>query len=316
MTNKPSYNIIFAGTPAFAAEVLDVLLKSPHHVVAVYTQPDRPSGRGQKLMPSPVKALALAHELPVYQPTNLHNSEELRILAKYQADIMVVVAYGLILPKSVLETPRLGCINIHASLLPRWRGAAPIQRAIVSGDKETGITIMQMDQGLDTGPMLYKISCPIDPQDTSVSLHAKLAAMGANALLHTLMNFPTIKPEIQDNTLATYAHKIVKEEARINWYESAESIARKIRGFNPWPIMQTQAGEMILRIWEAVSLQKSSEQKDPGTIVAADAKGIEVLTGNGTLLIEKLQLPGGRVLSATDVVNARYPALAVGKKLG
>jgi methionyl-tRNA formyltransferase len=236
-----SYNIIFAGTPHFSVAALEALIQSPHKVVAVYTQPDRPSGRGRKLTESPVKQKALEHHLSVYQPLSLKNPEEQQRLADLKADLMVVVAYGLILPKAVLQAPRLGCINIHASLLPRWRGAAPIQRAIVAGDARSGVTIMQMDEGLDTGAMLYKVQCPIEQNDTSEILLNRLSTMGADALLHTLAHLTSIKPEPQDHHLATYAHKITKEEANIDWSEPADVIARKIRGFNPWPVMYTRS---------------------------------------------------------------------------
>lgn len=224
-----SYHIIFAGTPLFSVAALEALIQSPHKVIAVYTQPDRPSGRGRKLTSSPVKEQALKHGLPVYQPETLKNAEEQQRLVDLKADLMVVVAYGLILPKAVLQAPRLGCMNIHASLLPRWRGAAPIQRAIVEGDTETGITMMQMDEGLDTGAMLYKVHCPIAQDDTSETLHNRLAPIGADALLHTLTHLTSIKPEPQNHGLATYAHKITKEEAEIDWSTPADVIARKIR---------------------------------------------------------------------------------------
>jgi methionyl-tRNA formyltransferase len=310
-----SYNIIFAGTPHFSVAALEALIQSPHKVVAVYTQPDRPSGRGRKLTPSPVKQKALEHHLPVFQPLSLKNSEEQQRLADLKADLMVVVAYGLILPKPVLQAPRLGCINIHASLLPRWRGAAPIQRAIVEGDAETGITIMQMDEGLDTGAMLYKVSCPIEQHDTSESLLNRLAPMGADALLHTLADLTSIKPEPQDHALATYAHKITKEEAEIDWSVPADEIARKIRGFNPWPVMQTHAGETVIRIWQA-EVSSGSANHTPGKVLASNAKGIVVATGKDALHIQKLQFPGGRVLSMSDIANAKHPELTIGKILG
>lgn len=313
---EPSYNIIFAGTPQFSVAALDALIRSQHKVIAVYTQPDRPSGRGQKLTASPVKEIALLHDLPVHQPQSLKNPDEQQIITSLKADIMVVVAYGLILPKAVLQAPRLGCLNIHASLLPRWRGAAPIQRAIVEGDVETGVTIMQMDEGLDTGAMLYKVHCPIQPKDTSETLHTRLALLGAEALLHTLKHLTTLNPEAQDQTLVTYAHKMTKEEAEVDWATSADVIARKIRGFNPWPVMYTRSGEMVIRLWEATVMEKSEWEREPGEILSTDAKGIDVATGNHVLRIEKLQLPGGRALPAADIVNARYPELAVGKKLG
>lgn len=312
----PSYNIIFAGTPHFSVAALEALIQSPHKVIAVYTQPDRPSGRGRMVTPSPVKEQALKHDLPVYQPQSLKNSEEQQRIADLKADLMVVVAYGLILPKAVLQAPHLGCLNIHASLLPRWRGAAPIQRAIVEGDTETGVTIMQMDEGLDTGAMLYKVHCPIELNDTSETLLNHLAPMGADALLHTLAHLTSIKPEAQDHGLATYAHKITKEEAEIDWSAPASVIARKIRGFNPWPIMHTRSGEMVIRIWQASVIEKSDLNYEPGEIIMSEAHGIDVATGKNILRIEKLQLPGGRVLSVSDIVHAKHAELASGKKLG
>jgi methionyl-tRNA formyltransferase len=311
-----SYNIIFAGTPHFSVSALQALVQSQHKVVAVYTQPDRPSGRGRKLTPSPVKEEALKHHLPVYQPQSLKKPEEQQILADLNADLMVVVAYGLILPKAVLHAPRLGCINIHASLLPRWRGAAPIQRAIEAEDAETGVTIMQMDEGLDTGAMLYKARCAILPQDTSETLYARLAAIGADALLQTLQNLPDLSPVVQDPSLATYAHKITKEEAEIDWTLAAEVIARKVRGFNPWPVSYTFSGEAILRIWQAEVLNHPTIPHSPGKILSSNAEGIVVATGKDVLRIQKLQFPGGRVLSVSDIVNAKHAELAIGKTLG
>lgn len=316
MTPKPPYNIIFAGTPDFSAVTLNALIQSPHKVIAVYTQPDRPSGRGRKLTASPVKALALAHGLPVHQPQSLKNPEEQQKLADLKADIMIVVAYGLILPKAVLQAPGLGCLNIHASLLPRWRGAAPIQRAIVEGDAETGVTIMQMDEGLDTGAMLYKVHTPIELSDTSETLHARLALLGADAIVHVLDHLAALKPEIQDASLATYAHKITKEEAEIDWKMPADGIARKIRGFNPWPIVYTRADQTIIRLWEAAVIEGLDVKRQPGEIISIDVKGMDVATGKNIVRIKKLQLPGGRVLSVADIVNARHPELAVGKMLG
>lgn len=310
-----SLKIIFAGTPAFSAVTLEALLESKHHVVAVYTQPDRPAGRGQKLSMSPVKELALKHHLPVYQPATLRDAKEQQLLAAMQADLMVVVAYGLLLPKAVLDAPRLGCINIHASLLPRWRGAAPIQRAILAGDKATGITIMQMEEGLDTGPMLYRIECPIEPQDTSQILHDRLAMLGAEALLKTLEQLSEIKSEVQRHDLATYAHKIAKEEAKLDWRLSAEELVRKIHGFNPWPVAQTILGEQTVRVWEAIMIP-SQENHQPGKIIRASAQGIDVATGCNVLRILKLQLPGGRCLSVADVLNSRHDDFAAGQCFG
>ena len=227
--------IIFAGTPDFAARHLDALLSSGHQVVGVFTQPDRPAGRGKKLMPSPVKVLAEEQGLPVFQPASLRPQENQQLVADLNADVMVVVAYGLILPKAVLDMPRLGCINVHGSLLPRWRGAAPIQRSLWAGDAETGVTIMKMDVGLDTGDMLYKLACPITSDDTSATLYDKLADLGPQGLIETLQQLAdnTAKPEVQDDALATYAEKLSKEEARLDWSLSAAQLERYIRAFNP-----------------------------------------------------------------------------------
>ncbi len=227
--------IVFAGTPEFAAEHLKALLDTPHRIVAVYTQPDRPAGRGQKLMPSAVKSLALEHGLPVMQPQSLRNAEAQAELAALRADLMVVVAYGLILPQAVLDIPRLGCINSHASLLPRWRGAAPIQRAVEAGDAESGVTVMQMEAGLDTGPMLLKVSTPISAADTGGSLHDRLAALGPKAVVEAIAGLAagTLHGEVQDDALATYAHKLNKDEARLDWSRPAVELERQVRAFTP-----------------------------------------------------------------------------------
>ncbi len=298
--------IVFAGTPEFAAVALKDLLETPHSIVAVYTQPDRPAGRGRKLTSSPVKQLALAHDIPVHQPASLKEPAEQKILADLQPDVMIVVAYGLLLPKVVLEIPRHGCLNIHASLLPRWRGAAPIQRAIEAGDRQTGITIMQMDEGLDTGDILLKKTCAIEKTDTAGSLHDKLAVLGGEALVEALalLENGALTPEKQDDSQATYANKLKKAEALIDWQQGAEQIARKVRAFNPWPVAQTHYGDKILRIWEAEALP-NTETAEPGTVVAASKAGIDVATGDGVLRIEKLQLPGGKPLSAQQFLNAQ-----------
>lgn len=311
-----SYNIIFAGTPEFSKTTLAALLESRHTIEAVYTQPDRPAGRGRKLTASPVKELALQHDLPVFQPISLRDPNEQKILTDLKADLMIVVAYGLLLPLPVLQAPRLGCLNIHASLLPRWRGAAPIQRAVLTGDRMTGVTIMQMDAGLDTGAMLYKAECPIRFDDTSATLHESLSVMGANALLTTLDQLDTLTPLAQDNSAATYAHKISKEEAEINWNASAVELDCKIRAFNPWPVAFTHLGETVLRIWSASVLEHSSSQEKPGTLVRVSSEGFDVATGQAILRLKNLQLPGGRVLSAADLLNARQTDFAVGKILG
>lgn len=313
--NPTPLKIIFAGTPVFAAVALQALLESPHQVIAVYTQPDRPAGRGRKLTASPVKELALQHHLPIHQPASLRDSHEQAVLEQLQADIMVVAAYGLMLPPAVLQAPRLGCINIHASLLPRFRGAAPIQRAILENDKKTGVTIMQMEKGLDTGPMLYKVECPIHLTDTSEMLHDRLAALGANALLTALNQLPHLQPEIQNESLATYAHKITKEEAELDWHMAADDLARKVRAFNPWPVAFIRKGEHVIRVWEAVMISQETKQNKPGEILKANADGIDVATGKNILRLLKIQLPGGRMLPVADILNARHDDFKVGTLL-
>ncbi len=306
--------ILFAGTPEFAATTLQALLDSEHSVCAAYTQPDRPAGRGRKLKASPVKALAEAHGIPVRQPASLRDSEVQRELAGFGADIMVVVAYGLILPKAVLETPPLGALNVHASLLPRWRGAAPIQRAILAGDHETGVTIMQMDEGLDTGDMLLKVRTPINAEDTAQTLHDRLARLGAEALLETLRRLQagSLTPEPQDDSQATYAAKIDKAEARIDWQQPAAAIDRQVRAFNPWPVAFTRLDGDNLRIWQARPLDAPSDAP-PGTVLAEGREGIDVACGEGRLRITRLQLPGGRPLDAEAFLNAHH---LLGRRLG
>ncbi len=305
-------NVIFAGTPEFAACSLQALLDSPHRVRAVYTQPDRPAGRGRKLKASPVKALALAHEIPVLQPKTLRDVEIQAELAA--SDVMIVVAYGLILPTAVLTAPRMGCFNIHASLLPRWRGAAPIQRAILAGDAKTGVTIMQMDEGLDTGDMLLKAYTSIEPGDTAQTLHDRLAALGAQALLDTLhgLQTGTLQPEPQDDAQSTYAAKLDKAEAQIDWQQTAIELARRVHAFNPWPVAHTPYQGQNLRIWLAGAIDGGSDAP-PGTVVAEGRDGIDVVCGDGLLRVTRLQLPGGRPIDAADYLNAHS---LLGKRLG
>lgn len=309
--------IIFAGTPQFAAVALEALLHSPHHLVAVYTQPDRPAGRGLKLTASPVKQLALQHQLPLYQPKTLKDEHEQTVLAGLQADVMVVAAYGMLLPEPVLRIPRLGCINIHPSLLPRWRGAAPIQRTIFAGDKTTGVTIMQMDAGLDTGPLLLQRTYTLTEDETSQTLHDKMAILGATALLETLdlLAQEKAQPQPQDNDLAMYAHKISKEEALIDWTRPAIELEQEIRAFNPWPVAYTSWQSKNLRIWQAKAIISDNHTAEPRTILAASKDGIDIATGVGALRLLQLQLPGGKVMSATDFYNAHRNALIIGDHL-
>ncbi|MCP1268011.1 methionyl-tRNA formyltransferase [Aeromonas hydrophila] len=308
--------LIFAGTPDFAARHLAALLSSDHEVVAVYTQPDKPAGRGQKLTASPVKELALAHDLPVYQPASLRKEEAQAELAALGADLMVVVAYGLILPKAVLDTPRLGCINVHGSLLPRWRGAAPIQRSIWAGDAETGVTIMQMDVGLDTGAMIRKVSCPIAADETSASLYDKLAGLGPQALVDTVnaMAAGTTAAETQDDAQANYAEKLSKEEARIDWSMEAVAIERCIRAFNPWPISWFDVAGQTVKVWQAEVIAQDHGQT-AGTLLKADKQGIDIATGKGVLRLLTLQPPGKKAMSVTDLLNSRRDWFEPGTQL-
>lgn len=297
--------IIFAGTPDFSVSCLEALLQTEHDVIAVYCQPDRPAGRGRKLQAGPVKQCALNNDIPVFQPLDLKTTTAQAELAAHDADLMVVVAYGLLLPQAVLDTPRYGCINVHASLLPRWRGAAPIQRCIEAGDHETGVTIMQMDAGLDTGDMLHKVSMPISATMTGGQLHDALAEIGSKALIDTIALIPgQLKPAKQNHELANYAHKLSKQDAAIDWQQNAAQIANKIRAFNPWPVCWTNLGEQRLRIWNAVA-EDGSTDSAIGTITAADANGILVETGKGLLRITQLQAPGNKPLSIKDFANGQ-----------
>jgi methionyl-tRNA formyltransferase len=309
-----SLRIIFAGTPEFAAIHLDGLLQSEHQVVAVYTQPDRPAGRGKKLQSSPVKKRAEEAGIAVFQPASLKPEHAQQELSQIGADVMVVVAYGLILPQAVLDIPHTACLNVHASLLPRWRGAAPIQRAIEAGDTETGITIMQMDAGLDTGNMLASASCVINQNSTAASLHDELAHIGMPLLLDVLKTLPEhLKAGLQqDSELATYAAKILKPEAQINWCEEAALISRKIRAFNPFPVCHTFIGADRVKIHLAHADHEPSQNSEPGTIVSADYSGIVVACGNGQLCITSLQLPGGKPLTAEQVLHAKSTLFAPG----
>jgi methionyl-tRNA formyltransferase len=307
--------IVFAGTPEFAAEHLKALLATQHSVIAVYTQPDRPAGRGQKLAPSPVKRLAQTHGIPVFQPQTLRDPAAQAELAALEPDLMLVVAYGLILPQTVLDIPRLGCINSHASLLPRWRGAAPIQRAVQAGDAESGVTVMRMEAGLDTGPMLLKVSTPIAPDDTGGSLHDRLARLGPPAVLQAIDGLAagTLHGEVQDDTLATYAHKLNKDEARLDWSRPAAELERLVRAFHPWPICHSTLAGETLKI-HAAELGEGSGT--PGQILAADKQGLSVACGEGALRLTRLQLPGGKPLAFADLLNSRREQFAPGQVLG
>lgn len=310
-----SLRLVFAGTPEFAACHLQALLDSEHSVVAVYTQPDRPAGRGQKLTPSPVKQLALKHDIPVLQPMNLRSAEAQQELADFNADLLVVVAYGLILPQAVLDSPRLGCINSHASLLPRWRGAAPIQRAIEAGDTESGITVMQMEAGLDTGPMLLKVTTPILATDTGGSLHDRLASLGPDAVLQAMQGLAdgSINAEKQLDGLATYAHKLNKQAALIDWQRPAAALDCQIRAMHPWPVAHsTLAGEM-LKIHAA---HVCEGQGQPGEILSADRTGLLVACGEQALRLTHLQLPNGKALAFSDLLNSKKDVFQPGQVLG
>ncbi|WP_127959753.1 methionyl-tRNA formyltransferase [Serratia microhaemolytica] len=311
-----SLRIIFAGTPDFAARHLQALLDSPHQVVGVFTQPDRPAGRGNKLTPSAVKVLAEQHQLAIFQPKSLRAAEAQQQIAELNADVMVVVAYGLILPAAVLSIPRLGCLNVHGSLLPRWRGAAPIQRALWAGDQQTGITIMQMDAGLDTGDMLYKLHCPIAAEDTSATLYEKLALIGPEGLLATLqqLNAGHCVPEVQDEQLANYAEKLSKEEARLDWELSANQLERCIRAFNPWPVSYFMLEDQPVKVWQANVLAVVSNAT-PGTVIGADKHGIQIATGDGVLNLTQLQPAGKKVMSAQDLLNSRREWFTLGRRL-
>lgn len=318
MTDRDGLRIVFAGTPDFSARHLEALLDDgDHHLVAVYTQPDRPAGRGKKLQASPVKQLAAQANIPVEQPDSLKSETAQRQLAAYRPDVMVVVAYGLILPRAVLDTPTYGCLNVHASLLPRWRGAAPIQRAIEAGDSDTGITIMQMDIGLDTGDMLHKVPCPILADDTALSLHNRLADIGPAALLKTLaqLRSAALQPEKQDDALATYASKLNKSEARLNWEQEASVLDRQIRAFNPVPVAYTLLNEERLRILQAAP-KNHPHHAAPGTILEVGNDSLTVACGNrSALAVFRIQLAGKKPMSIRDALNGSPNRFTTGMAL-
>lgn len=310
--------IIFAGTPEFAVPSLRMLLTSKevttkHQVCAVYTQPDRPAGRGRKLQPGPVKEVALGANIPVFQPESLKSELEIIRFKDLKPDLMVVVAYGMILPQAILDIPKYGCINVHGSLLPRWRGAAPIQRALMAGDVKTGITIMRIIHKLDAGDMLHKEEYAISDTDTSGDLYHKLSGLGAVGLEKVMMQLESgsLIAEKQDENLVTYAEKLTKNEAELDWAQSAEVLDRKIRGLNPWPVAQTTYEGQILRIWHAEPLE-SSHKLDPGKVICTN-KTLDVATGNGLLRLHEVQLPGGKRLPIQAFLNSHH---AQGVKLG
>jgi methionyl-tRNA formyltransferase len=298
--------ILYAGTPEFAVPSLRMLLNSGHEIVGVYTQPDRPSGRGRKAAPGPVKSLALAHGLPVLQPESLKSPEEQDKMRALGADLLAVAAYGLILPKAALDMPRLGSVNVHASLLPRWRGAAPIQRAILAGDRETGITIMFIEPKLDSGPMLLKAATPIAPLETAGELHDRLALLGAEALRQCLpgLEARSLQGEIQDESLTTCAPKLDKSEAALDWTRSAAELERQVRAFNPWPVAETACRGAVLRVWRAQALEETAAGA-PGEALDTGSKTLDIATGDGVLRLLEVQAPGGKRLSAADFLNGR-----------
>jgi methionyl-tRNA formyltransferase len=306
--------IVFAGTPEFAVPALDALHAAGHELVAVYTQPDRPAGRGQSLTASPVKRRALERGLVVEQPASLKAADAITRLREFHADLMVVVAYGLILPQAVLDVPRLGAWNIHASLLPRWRGAAPIQRAILAGDTATGITIMQMEAGLDTGPILLVRETPIGPREHASSLHDRLAALGAEAIVAAIDEWQAgrVTPRAQPSDGATYATKLRKDEACIDWRQAAAAIDAQVRAFNPWPVAETRWDGRQLRIWQSEP-ESTITTAVPGTVLESAGDRCVVATGAGTLRLKQVQLAGRRAMSAAEFLNANDLA---GARLG
>lgn len=314
--NPEDFRVVYAGTPDFAVPALAALMKAGYNVVAVYTQPDRRAGRGRKVQMSPVKTLALEHNLTVEQPQSLRDAEQHQVLQNYRPDLMVVAAYGQILPEEILNIPLHGCFNIHASLLPRWRGAAPIQRAIQHGDSQSGVTIMQMDKGLDTGDMLNKVACEIGIDTTGAELHDQLAELGTDALLQTLVQLhaATLSPQAQDDEQSCYAAKIEKPEAIIDWQQTAKEIHRKVCAFNAWPVAQTVLDGDTIRVWQSsLPADVSVAGLNPGQVISANAT-LDVATGDGVLRVLKLQPPGKKAMAVGDYLNSR--SIAAGTQLG
>jgi methionyl-tRNA formyltransferase len=313
MSDQP-LRIVFAGTPQFAADNLKAILDSEHEVIAVYTQPDK-KGKRNRMAPRPVKDLAVENNIPVFQPETLKTEEEKQVLANLQADIMVVVAYGLLLPKPILDTPRLGCINVHGSILPRWRGAAPIERAMLAGDAETGVTIMQMDEGLDTGDMLYKVYTPIEASDTAGSVFARLTTLGCEALVATLQQLQqgTASATQQDDEQATYAAKLTKEEGVINWCDNAADIDLRVRALSPRIAVTFKLGDEVIKL---LGCEIITGEGNPGEILASDKKSITVACGKDALRITHLQLPGKKPMDAAAVLNSKREQFSAGVVLG
>lgn len=317
MPNSKELRLGFAGTPEFAARHLDALIHSRHNVAAVLTQPDRRSGRGKKTRPSDVKALALEHKLEVLQPATLRAADAQDAVAALNLDLLVVVAYGLLLPQKVLDLPKYGCMNVHGSLLPRWRGAAPIQRAVEAGDEQSGVTIMLMDAGLDTGPMLATSTCPITPVTTSGDLYSRMAELGPQLLLEVLSDLPAkmAAATVQDDSLATHAAKISKEEAQIDWEDSGLNLARRIRAFNPAPGCYSFLNDQRIKIWEASPgpANKNAASCTPGTILSIESEALQVACGEGSLYLHKIQLPGAKAMPVKELLRGRGEQFAQGQ---
>lgn len=310
--------VVFAGTPDFAAASLRALLDAGHEIAAVYTQPDRPSGRGRRARSGPVASLARDNGIALEQPETLRDADARDRLASYEPEVMVVAAYGLILPQSVLDIPEYGCLNVHASLLPRWRGAAPIQWAIAAGDTETGITIMQMDAGLDTGDILLTRGLTIHPDETGGSLHDRLAPLGGEALVEALHKLKggTLRAESQDDHHATYARKLERTDSPVDWHQSAATLARRIRAFNPWPVCTTEFGETTLKLLFAEDVNDEAATGTPGTVIERSRDGALIQCGEGLLNLTRLQLPGGKPQTVSDLINGGKPLLEPGQRLG